>query len=802
MTGPFIEYNEKHAGLEHVLKSIDCPGDYFAGGRLESLPPRMRVESVGKIAYPILEAQVAALIGAAERAPYGRGPDTVLDRSVRDCWQIGAEDVHLSGPRWESSLASILDHVARGLGLPGERINAHLYKLLIYETGGFFAEHRDTEKADGMVATLVVSLPVGGDGGELVIRHGDREATLDLRVDDLGELAYAGFYADCVHRTKPVRVGHRISLVFNVIVKPGCEGVPAGTPDLSAQIDEAGRILANWPRGEACPDKVVWLLEHQYSEEGLDFDSLKGLDAPVGRTLAAAAERADCALYLGVLRIQEHGTPDYYYVSYEGYPKTIDYTGETCPIDEFYAGTYTLMGWVPCDGSGDPGLGEMPLEQGEALPTGALAGVEPDRQTLLEATGNAGVSLRRSYRRAALAIWPRSESVRVIARGRIEGAVNFVLRELESDTESESAHARGVDLVTQLIDAWPRVDPRMQSKDFMQETGLGVLRTLQLLVDIDEKAQTARFLQRVVPMQYHQDLNQALATALGSVSSDALRGFFPEFVRINVSFHPGGVFNLLARLGDAPENRDETDRREILRTNLSSAIRNLPRHLGAEQPHADGRDRTPRSGQILDDCTIRDLFLACVALDLEDSADRAAAMLRRHRRSADPCRTIPKALTKIRSHSQALVDLPAIMMLWRYAAGQLLGRSAVPPPGPEDKRIDAPISCQCEHCRNLAAFCFNRNATVIRFRQNESIRAHLESEIWTAHLDIECETLKRGLPYTLVCSKTPAGYEKRMAKYAGDVESMEMLVDTVPGVRRADIPQTLEKLRLAIDLSG
>lgn len=801
-TGPFLDYNEKHAELEDVLKSIDRPGDYFVEGRLESLPPRMRVASVGKIAFPILEAQVAALIAAAEQAPYGRGPDTVLDRSVRDCWQIEAGNVDLSGPPWEASLASILDRLANGLGLPRGGISVRLYKLLIYEPGGFFAEHRDTEKAAGMVATLVVSLPVEGEGGELVIRHGNREATLDLCVDDLGEIAYAGFYADCVHRTEPVRRGHRISLVFNVTVKSGVDGVPTGAPDLSSQIDEAVRLLANWPRGEDAPNKVVWLLDHQYSEEGLSFDSLKGIDAPVGRALAAAAERADCVLCLAVLQIREHGTPHYAYVSYEGRPDKIDYSGKTCPISEFYEGAYTLTGWVPSDGSADPGLGQMPLEEGEALPAEALAGVAPDRQTLLEATGNEGVSLSRSYRRAALAIWPRSESVRVIARGRIEGAVNFVLRELESYTDSEAAHARGVDLVTQLIDVWPQGHPRMRSKQFMQETGLGVLRTLQLLVRIDEEAQTARFLRRVVPLHYHEQLNQALVPALEIVSPDALRLFFRELVRINLVVRPGGVFNLLVCLGNSPRSRDDTDRREILQTSASSAVQNLIRNLEPDQKRSIGWNSTLPAGRVLDEFAIRDLFLACATLDIEDSADRAAALLRRHQRSADPYRTIPRALTHIRSYSQALVDLPAIMILWRHAARQLLGRSAFPPPGPDDKSIDAPIRCPCKHCRDLAAFCVDQKATVIRFRENGPVRAHLEREIRTAHLDIACETVARGSPYTLVCSKTPAGYEQRMAWYRADVEAMEMLVEAAPGVGRADIPLTLEKLRLAIDLSG
>jgi hypothetical protein len=39
------------------------------------------------------------------------------------------------------------------------QLAAQLYKMLLYERGSHFAPHRDSEKQEGMVATLVVMLP-------------------------------------------------------------------------------------------------------------------------------------------------------------------------------------------------------------------------------------------------------------------------------------------------------------------------------------------------------------------------------------------------------------------------------------------------------------------------------------------------------------------------------------------------------------------------------------------------------------------------------------------------------------------
>ena len=215
-----IEYGTD-AVLEKLLQSIDRPGDFCAHGKLFAPMPRLEVDGAGMLSFPVPEAQVRALIASAERAPYGKGPDTLVDTSVRDCRQIGAERIRLTGGAWPETFAKILAAAASGLGCPVGRLDAQLYKLLVYERGGFFSAHRDTEKADGMIATLSISLPVAGEGGELIVRHRGGEIAADMNVEEPSELAFAAFYADCTHEVRPVAEGHRLSLVFNLCLRPG-----------------------------------------------------------------------------------------------------------------------------------------------------------------------------------------------------------------------------------------------------------------------------------------------------------------------------------------------------------------------------------------------------------------------------------------------------------------------------------------------------------------------------------------------------------------------------------------------------
>jgi hypothetical protein len=155
--------------LAALLGKIRRPGDFYARGKVELLPPSLSVQGVGPIALPLLPAQAAQLAAAAEPAPYGRGPDTIVDTAVRNTLQIGPDRVDIGGRHWPKTLAMILEAVANGLGV-SDPIEAELYKMLIYEPGSFFVSHRDTEKAPGMFATLVIALPSSCSGGELVVK--------------------------------------------------------------------------------------------------------------------------------------------------------------------------------------------------------------------------------------------------------------------------------------------------------------------------------------------------------------------------------------------------------------------------------------------------------------------------------------------------------------------------------------------------------------------------------------------------------------------------------------------------------
>src|SRR5207342_1723526 len=98
-------------------------------------------------------------------------------------------------------------------------------------------------------------------GGELVVRHKEREVRLDLRCEEPSDIAFAAFYADCVHEVLPVTAGYRLALVYN-LVRPGRGALPE-PPHYAAQEDAVTGILRRWTGdlrspGGGEPQKLVY----------------------------------------------------------------------------------------------------------------------------------------------------------------------------------------------------------------------------------------------------------------------------------------------------------------------------------------------------------------------------------------------------------------------------------------------------------------------------------------------------------------------------------------------------------------
>ncbi|MEA3275095.1 MAG: 2OG-Fe(II) oxygenase, partial [Pseudomonadota bacterium] len=506
-----------------LLGQVRRPGDFYATGTIDIHPPRLEVEGVGLIALPLLPAQAEQIIAIAEPAPYGRGTETLVDTDVRRTWQVGAEQVRISGKVWEQDLSAMVAQAAAGLGVTGS-VEAELYKLLVYDTGSFFVRHRDSEKAPGMFATLVVVLPSDYSGGDLLVRHKGREVRLDLRRDEPSEVAFAAFYADCLHEVLPVASGYRLALIYNLV---RMDKLPLPKPpDYESEQQQAAALLREWTRGpvsvpgamsdsESAPTKLIYPLEHAYTQAELGFAALKGADAAVAGVMVEAAHRADCDLYLALVSVAESGWAEY--AGGGGYRgRYWDDSDAEFKVGEVEDSSETVHDWRRPDGSRPP-LGPLPFHPDELSPPDAFEELEPDELDFQEATGNEGASFDRLYQRAALVLWPHSHRAAVLAQGGLEATAPF-LGELARQWQTSGAGREtplwqeAHQLAAQIRRDWPDAAwDRQRASEAGHAAGL--LRHLTELGDLEEI--DAFLAERTASGSYGRNDNEALTEALG-----------------------------------------------------------------------------------------------------------------------------------------------------------------------------------------------------------------------------------------------------------------------------------------------
>ena len=129
------------SSIASALKSVKRPGCYATGGRCSMPLPSLSISSTPDaiLGLPLGESQVKSIIDSATRAPFGRGEETIVDTSVRRTWQLNPTQFTINNAEWSGQLQTLLHKVKDDLGCDAEKtVTCELYKLLLYEPGGFF----------------------------------------------------------------------------------------------------------------------------------------------------------------------------------------------------------------------------------------------------------------------------------------------------------------------------------------------------------------------------------------------------------------------------------------------------------------------------------------------------------------------------------------------------------------------------------------------------------------------------------------------------------------------------------------
>ena len=696
---------------------------------------QLEVAGVGPVNLPIRTPAAKKLIAAARPAMFGRGERTLTDPSVRDTWELTPGQVTLGGPGWASLLDTALTHFRDKLGLPRTaRLRVEPHSMLIYGKGQFFLPHQDSQKHDAMVGTLVVSLPSAHTGGELVIDHAGETRTYRASREQLTLIA---FYADCRHQVTPVRSGHRVTLTFNLLAdtEPAAQETgPAAELALCLTEHFATQVTTRYGGDLGPPNRLVFLLDHEYAQRGLDWRRLKGADAQRAAQLQAAAEQAGCEAVLALAEIKEtwdaepsdddpwgHGYDDEE-DSYEEYEEQD--SGEH-RLNSLIDDEITLGWWTSPDGSDGEPI-SLHLSDHEVCASTPNTDLLPYQSEFEGYMGNYGNTLDRWYRRAAVVLWPRDRAF----AARAEAGSQWALRELGNliaAGELESAR-RAAESLTPF---WKRT---------ATQPGL-LAATLDAAAGLDAAGTATMLLEPFRVETLGPEHAGGLAAAAGRYGepwlAEVIDGWFGPAHRYGT-----GREQWVARLPELCGALRTAGAAQPARLLTTMTWHWLAGQLRSGTATARTEFRRPQL-EMLGTPLVRLLDAA------EDTLhEEITAALREYGDTLLEC-----LMPALRSaHPRRPAALEAVVRDCVQRLETILAR-------PQRDRDDWSVEwtgCRCDLCATLAEFLRSRSRQVLEWPLVKAERGHVHTQIDSAGLPVRHETRRQGRPYTLVLTKTDA----------------------------------------------
>lgn len=402
--------------ISDCLQNLKGSGKFASVNTTGFVLPGLNVEGAGEISFPVNEIQAKRLIQSAKKAPFGKGSETLLDTDVRSTWEIDAEKLHFDNPDWQEFLNDIIENIQIDLGIEDYSVKANLYKLLIYEEGGFFLKHKDSEKEKGMFGTLILSLPSQFSGGELVIEFEKEQVVADFSRAGLYKTSYAAFYADCDHEVKPLKSGYRVCLVYNLIQEQASKNI-----ELASVQNYSDRIADSIKNYEANhPEKYyIILLGHQYTPENFSIDHLKLNDRLKADVLLRSAETLGYYGKMCLVTSYLAGTPEY--GGYYGYDD--DCVDEFTEMDEVYEEYLSIELWVE---NKIPSLRHVSFGEEDLIASFAMDEDEPIVKESTGFMGNYGPDIMHWYHYGAVCIWGPEANANLLTSQDAETQLNWI----------------------------------------------------------------------------------------------------------------------------------------------------------------------------------------------------------------------------------------------------------------------------------------------------------------------------------------------------------------------------------------
>jgi hypothetical protein len=750
----------------------------------------LEVRGVGRIRFPITPGSARKLCAIARPARHGFKDETRLDKRVRDTWEIAKARISIDQPRWSKTMAPQLERIGKDLGLPaGSRLKAELHNLLVYAPGQFFAPHQDSEKADNMIGTLTVSLPSRFTGGIMSIEH--RGAKLRVGGSD-SRLTFAAFYADCHHEVLPVKEGYRVVLTYNLTVEGNAAVGAAGSANIKVLVQSIREfftkpVKARWKgdsRREQPPDRLVYLLDHEYTQRGLQWNRLKSVDAPRAAALRAVAAELDCEIFLALADVHETWACEeedsgYSHYAAKGFgdyddddEDEVDEEGGDGALDqspdfnltEFIERDVELRHWVGLTGRGEAVTARV--DDSELCFTKPSEDLEPFESEHEGYMGNYGNTVEHWYHRAAVVLWPRERTFVIRAKASPQWGIAEIAKAVRARKSSAA-----VGMAQRLAPFWSHVAGRTEKPALFAAT-------LNVAAKLKDATTAATLLQPFGLTALAGKVALGLTDLLDAYGIEWCRAIIQDWESQEENELPKGrlawmesTLAILCRaLSETPSGRELAG---WVLTKQWEFILDRSRQISK---YASAKDIAREMGSLCKPilCVIEssratrqpDLSVRLVAFLTSHTSELPVqvpmGVLRRAKQ--DHARTTRKTWDFRSVHAHC----------WRVINARL----NQPNRANNDWSIQTPIRCSCRLCAALTQFLSAADKVHFEWPLAKDQRAHIHRAIDRHDLPVTHVTRRTGRPFTLVLEKTAALFKRDAAERQSLREDLEWLQKT------------------------
>lgn len=760
-------HHDMTAAISDLLAQLEAPGAFASrlGAPADAL--EIEVAGVGRLNFPITLRTAQKLRGVARPSPFGLREQTLHDPSVRNSWEIPASRVKIAARRFQPVLAQHLRTFRAELGFPeGSELKAAFDKLLLYEEGQFFKMHQDSEKNDDMVATLVVVLPSEYSGGVLTVEHRGETKTFRRLSSQAKDLSLLAFYADCHHAVSPIKSGVRVALTYHLLlVDRANDACPR--PHVSA--DVVDRLTAEvrahftmpgakrYDRSEpAPPERLIYLLDHEYTQRSLSWTHLKSSDGVRVAALRTAAERLDCECFLALAEVHET------WMCEDDYPRgrygrrrrrfeeedeeEEDADGsEEYELIELQDSTIELNHWLDVAGKpieGIPGtVGDEELHF-----TKPSSDLDPFKSEHEGYQGNYGNTVDRWYHRAAFVMWPRANTFALRAQASPQWAVDELLALPRANTSELESR------IKTLLPRWKRTASSVEGARFFA-------KLIKLSTRIDDAVLVRGWLS---PLGLHRLANQAMRRDLATLVD---RHGFPWAKKVltawteehhwETSAWAPLLADLCADLHASKSVPCAALANWLLESEVKSALERCVAVLKRPQPWLDLDGFTDESKQLAH------VLAAAVAMSALGVIENTSSYLLSEKQGF-PTPFFAQLLQACVARSPTLRTHVLGSPLHRVCTERLEAVLRAPARGKDDWTLAYPLACNCADCKVLAQFLRSAR-TEYDWPLNQDRRQHIHSTIDSAKLPVLHTTLRRGSPYVLQLRKDRSLFRRERA---------------------------------------